>query len=156
MCRSSAVRRWRHACWLSAGHQHSMCVAGNQRMVPELPGKPEVKWIQGLHGCATGHVHSLGPALWWSSSSALRETHSRKLMLWSVSCPVSCVPCGTWPSYKNCGPTANACLACQGLQCLCSGAEPKHRSAALLLAELSPQKGKLCTGLSGSFVWRSS
>lgn len=79
------------------------------------PGKPKVKWMQGLHGCATGHVHPLDPALQWAFSSALRETHSRKLMLWSASCPASSVPRGTSLSHESCGPKAKACLSTSAL-----------------------------------------
>lgn len=104
MHKSSAVGRWKTClliiCWPPAWHE---CTWPTSAWHLHWLGKPKVKWMQELCGCATGHVHLLDPALWWFFSSTLRETHSRKIMLRCVSCPVSRVPCGTSPSHESCG-----------------------------------------------------
>lgn len=100
------------------------------------PGKTEVERTQGQCRCAAREVHLLDSGLYRAFCSAHRETHSCKvLVLWSVSCPASCVRCSTSPSQDSCDPKA------KGLGTSTSG---QSQNAGVLhsSAELSHQEGK--------------
>lgn len=107
--------------------------------LPYFPGKSQHRWgrrepylsLRGMY-----RMHPMHLALCWAFCSAHRETHSIKvLVLWSIFCPASSVPCGTSPSQESCDPKIKGSVGHLHLW-----AEPKHRSTASFGRAVTPER----------------